>query len=225
MGQPGLPELKAETGPGPDRADCRPGRRLLLAVFLVAAGLAGTLAVVALLRGRPATAAGCFLAAAAGVWAVSTEAVEMHAELNSSRNTCEWIRANLGPEQAPVLFKDYVHSVGFYLGRRVPVAVPGGVTRRWAESWPSVPGGAGSGGLLDDEELVRLARRPSGQWLVVRNAGKRSLDAFAQLHGLRASMRRFAPPVFLALLDAAPPGEAPAPGPPGEPRGTGAPGR
>jgi hypothetical protein len=177
-----------------------PGTRALIIAAGLIAGLAGVGSCLLLRRGRAGRAAGTFLAGAAAFWALSVPAIREYEEQRTTRASCRWLRAHIAPDDQVMLYRDYVHSVGFYLGRRVPVAVPTADTRGLAGAWRSWPGRAGPEFTPDEAGLLRAARAPGGVWLIAKPRRERDLVALAREQDLGLEVRRIEPDVFVAHL-------------------------
>jgi len=159
--------------------------------------LAGLAAWLALRRGRMQLAAGAFLAGIAGLWALSLLGIGEHLEQHSSRATCRWLQAHRASGEPVMLYRDYVHSAGFYLGERLDVVRPCGDTKGWAGSWPDWPGRAET---PDEPRLAELARSGRGVWLIAKSRKGDDLPALARRHGLGLELRRVGPDVVLGRL-------------------------
>ena len=176
-----------------------PGTLLVGTAAAVAVGLGGLLGLGALAAGRPRAAEASLLAAAAGLWALSLPAINEYETRNSSRRSAARVRAAAAGEPA-MLYRDYIHSVGFYLGRRVTVAEPIEPVRERVEACRAYwPGPRGEAGLISADRLAELAR--AGRvWLILKPRKERDLARLAGARRLELAFERLDPDLTVARL-------------------------
>lgn len=128
----------------------------------------GALGCLGLLgAGRVAAAECAFALLVLGLWSLSLQAAREYEGRNSSRASCEWITSRTASGEPVAFYRDYVHSVNFYLGRRLPVEIPSEDVREWVRRWE--PGWTGCIESKEEarQRLIRAARR-GDVWLMVK---------------------------------------------------------
>ena len=177
-----------------------PGTLLVGTAAAVVVGLGGLLGLGALAAGRLGAAEGLLLAAAAGLWALALPAINEYETRNSSRQSSAWVRRVASPGEPVMLYRDYIHSVGFYLGRRVTVAEPIEPIREHLDAFrPFWPGCRGDDALIGEARLVELAR--AGRvWLIAKPRKERDLARLARANRLELIFERLDPDLTVARL-------------------------